>query len=41
MQKQNNTISVVIADDHEIFRDGFRAMLKKYPEFKLQKMEKN
>ena len=35
MQKQYRNISVVIADDHEIFRDGFRAMLKKYPEIKL------
>jgi DNA-binding NarL/FixJ family response regulator len=35
MQKQYHNISVVIADDHEIFRDGFRAMLKKYPEIKL------
>jgi DNA-binding NarL/FixJ family response regulator len=35
MQKKYRTISVVIADDHEIFRDGFRAMLKKYPEIKL------
>jgi DNA-binding NarL/FixJ family response regulator len=35
MQKQHHTISVVIADDHEIFRDGFRAMLKKYSEIKL------
>jgi DNA-binding NarL/FixJ family response regulator len=35
MQKRNLPISVVIADDHEIFRDGFRAMLKKYPETKL------
>jgi DNA-binding NarL/FixJ family response regulator len=35
MQKQYRNISVVIADDHEIFRDGFRVMLKKYPEIKL------
>jgi DNA-binding NarL/FixJ family response regulator len=31
MQKQYHKISVVMADDHEIFRDGFRAMLNKYP----------
>lgn len=35
MQKHYRHINVVIADDHEIFRDGFRAMLKKYPEIKL------
>ena len=28
-------ITLVIADDHEIFRDGFRAMAKKFPEVKL------
>src|SRR5947209_3577551 len=28
-------IRVVLADDHEIFRDGFRIMLKKQPEVKL------
>ena len=35
MQKHDRAISVVIADDHEIFRDGFRAMLKKYPDIRL------
>ena len=31
-QKINmSTIRIVLADDHEIFRDGFRAMLKKQP----------
>jgi DNA-binding NarL/FixJ family response regulator len=35
IQKKFRNISVVIADDHEIFRDGFRAMLNKYPEMKL------
>lgn len=28
-------ISILIADDHEIFRDGFRTMVKKFPELKL------
>lgn len=28
-------IDIVLADDHEIFRDGFRVMLKKIPEFNL------
>ncbi len=35
MQKSYTPISIVIADDHEIFRDGFKVMLKKYPEIKL------
>ncbi|HEX6332621.1 MAG TPA: response regulator transcription factor [Flavisolibacter sp.] len=26
-----NAITVVIADDHEIFRDGFKAMIRKHP----------
>jgi DNA-binding NarL/FixJ family response regulator len=28
-------IRLIMADDHEIFRDGFRLMLSKYPEFIL------
>ena len=28
-------IKLVIADDHEIFRDGFKLMLSKFPEIKL------
>lgn len=28
-------IKVVLADDHEIFRDGFKVMLKKQPQVKL------
>jgi DNA-binding NarL/FixJ family response regulator len=28
-------IEIILADDHEIFRDGFRLMLKKYEEIKL------
>jgi DNA-binding NarL/FixJ family response regulator len=28
-------IKLIMADDHEIFRDGFRLMLSKYPEFIL------
>jgi two-component system, NarL family, response regulator NreC len=28
-------IKLIIADDHEIFRDGFKLMLTKYPEIKL------
>ena len=35
MQNHYSTISIIIADDHEIFRDGFKVMLKKYPEIKL------
>ena len=30
-----NTIKLMIADDHEIFRDGFRLMLTKFPEIIL------
>ena len=30
-----NPIEIILADDHEIFRDGFRLMLKKYEEVKL------
>ena len=33
--KTYSQISIVIADDHEIFRDGFRIMSKKYPEIVL------
>ncbi len=35
MMKTTTPISIIIADDHEIFRDGFKVMLKKYPEIKL------
>lgn len=35
MHKPSFPITIVIADDHELFRDGFRVMLKKYPEIKL------
>ena len=28
-------IKLIIADDHEIFRDGFKLMLSKFPEIKL------
>jgi DNA-binding NarL/FixJ family response regulator len=35
MDNAYSPISLVIADDHEIFRDGFRAMAKKFPEVKL------
>ena len=31
----NNPIRVIIADDHEILRDGMRAMLKKSTEIEL------
>jgi DNA-binding NarL/FixJ family response regulator len=30
-----NPIRIVLADDHEIFRDGFKAMLKKQPSVEL------
>src|SRR5690348_11549499 len=29
LPKPHNTINILLADDHEIFRDGFRIMLKK------------
>lgn len=31
MNFTNSPIRVVLADDHEIFRDGFAVMLKKHP----------
>ena len=34
MQTQHN-INLIMADDHEIFRDGFKLMLKKFPEINL------
>jgi len=33
--KEYLAIQIVIADDHELFRDGFRAMVKKFPEINL------
>jgi DNA-binding NarL/FixJ family response regulator len=33
--KSLNPIKIVLADDHEIFRDGFKAMLKKQPSVEL------
>jgi DNA-binding NarL/FixJ family response regulator len=33
--KQYTPITILIADDHEIFRDGFRSMVRKFPEMKL------
>lgn len=35
MEMNGTTIKVVIADDHEIFRDGLRLMLQKQPEINL------
>jgi len=35
MSQLYRPIQVIIADDHEIFRDGFRVMLKKCPEIEL------
>lgn len=35
MTRNYTPISIVIADDHEIFRDGFRVMIKKFPDIKL------
>lgn len=29
---ENNPIRILLADDHEIFRDGFRAMIRKQPD---------
>ncbi|MGZ4019939.1 MAG: response regulator, partial [Flavisolibacter sp.] len=33
--KTSSPITIVLADDHEIFRDGFKAMLKKQPSVEL------
>lgn len=33
--KKSLPITVIIADDHEIFRDGFKAMAKKFPDIKV------
>jgi DNA-binding NarL/FixJ family response regulator len=33
--KPTTPIKIVLADDHEIFRDGFKAMLKKQPSVQL------
>lgn len=33
--KATNPIKIILADDHEIFRDGFKAMLKKQPSVEL------
>jgi DNA-binding NarL/FixJ family response regulator len=33
MKLQTPVIKVVIADDHEIFRDGFKMLIKKQPGF--------
>jgi DNA-binding NarL/FixJ family response regulator len=35
MQKNIYPIHIVIADDHELFRDGFKVMAGKFPEVKL------
>jgi DNA-binding NarL/FixJ family response regulator len=35
MMKDLNPIKIVLADDHEIFRDGFKAMIKKQPSVEL------
>lgn len=35
MMKSLNPIRIVLADDHEIFRDGFKAMLRKQPSVEL------
>ena len=35
MIKNENAIKIVVADDHEIFRDGFAGMLKKQPDIVL------
>lgn len=35
MMKSLNPIRIVLADDHEIFRDGFKAMIKKQPSVHL------
>jgi len=33
--KITNPIKIILADDHEIFRDGFKAMIKKQPSVEL------
>lgn len=33
--KNSTPIRIILADDHEIFRDGFKAMLKKQPSVEL------
>lgn len=35
MMKSSNPIRIVLADDHEIFRDGFKAMIRKQPSVEL------
>jgi DNA-binding NarL/FixJ family response regulator len=35
MPLKNTPITVILADDHEIFRDGFRVMLTKIPSIEL------
>jgi two-component system response regulator NreC len=35
MKSNHSAISVIIADDHEIFRDGFQIMLKKQTDIQL------
>jgi len=35
MPTYSRTIKIILADDHEIFRDGFRVMLKKQTDIKL------
>ena len=35
MQKSPQAIKVILADDHELFRDGFAVMLKKQPDIEL------
>lgn len=35
MQKSPQAIKVILADDHELFRDGFSVMLKKQPDIEL------
>ena len=35
MEKTPTAINVILADDHELFRDGFAVMLSKYPGIRL------
>lgn len=35
MIRHYSPITIVIADDHEIFRDGFKEMVKRFPEVQL------
>ncbi len=35
MKKSPSAIKIILADDHELFRDGFSVMIKKHPDIDL------